>query len=71
MLTQTQMTLHRDTIPAVADETDAERKKIVAAMKNGKSLKVKGTSWRGKSTEDSYSLQGISSALAAIDKACK
>ena len=46
-------------------------KKIVAAMKNGKSLKVKGTSWRGKSTEDSYSLQGISSALAAIDKACK
>jgi hypothetical protein len=26
------MTLHRDTIPSVADETDAERKKIVAAM---------------------------------------
>ena len=46
-------------------------KKIVAAMKNGKSLKVKGTSWRGKSTEDTYSLQGISAALAAIDKACK
>ena len=46
-------------------------KKIVAAMKNGKSLKVKGTSWRGKTTEDSYSLQGISAALAAIDKACK
>jgi hypothetical protein len=46
-------------------------KKIVAAMKGGKSLKVKGTSWRGKTTEDSYSLQGISAALAAIDKACK
>ena len=46
-------------------------KKIVAAMKAGKSLKVKGTSWRGKTTEDSYSLQGISAALAAIDKACK
>ena len=46
-------------------------KKIVAAMKNGKSLKVKGTSWRGKTTEDTYSLQGISAALAAIDKACK
>ena len=46
-------------------------KKIVAAMKSGKSLKVKGTSWRGKTTEDSYSLQGISAALAAIDKACK
>ena len=46
-------------------------KKIVAAMKAGKSLKVKGTYWRGKTTEDSYSLQGISAALAAIDKACK
>ena len=46
-------------------------KKIVAAMKNGKSLKVKGTSWRGKTTEDTYALQGISAALAAIDKVCK
>jgi len=46
-------------------------KKVVAAMKSGKSLKVKGTSWRGTTTEDTYSLQGISAALAAIDKACK
>lgn len=45
-------------------------KKIVAAMKSGKSLKVKGTSWRGTTTEDTYSLSGISAALAAIDKAC-
>lgn len=27
------MTLHRDTIPAVADETNAERKKIIAALR--------------------------------------
>lgn len=27
------MTLHRDTIPLVADESDVERKKIVAAMR--------------------------------------
>ena len=46
-------------------------KKIVAAMKAGQSLKVKGTSWRGTQTEDTYSLSGISAALAAIDKACK
>ena len=46
-------------------------KKIVAAMKAGKSLKVQGTSWRGTETVDSYSLDGISAALAAIDKACK
>lgn len=46
-------------------------KKIVAAMKGGKSLKVKATSWRGTETLDSYTLSGISAALAAIDKACK
>lgn len=46
-------------------------KKIVAAMKSGKSLKVQGTSWRGTETVDTYSLSGISAALAAIDKACK
>lgn len=46
-------------------------KKIVAAMKAGKSLKVQGTSWRGTETVDTYSLAGISAALAAIDKACK
>lgn len=46
-------------------------KKIVAAMKAGKSLKVSGTSWRGTQTVDTYSLDGISAALAAIDKACK
>ena len=46
-------------------------KKIVAALKAGKSLKVEGTSWRGTQTVDTYSLSGISAALAAIDKACK
>lgn len=46
-------------------------KKIVAAMKAGKSLKVQGTSWRGTETVDTYSLVGISAALSAIDKACK
>jgi hypothetical protein len=46
-------------------------KKIVAAMKAGKTLKVEGTSWRGTQTVDTYSLVGISAALAAIDKACK
>ena len=46
-------------------------KKIVTAMKSGKSLKVQATSWRGTSTVDTYSLKGISAALSAIDKACK
>ena len=50
---------------------DTGTDKIVAAMKKGKSLKVQGTSWRGTETTDTYSLDGISAALAAIDKACK
>lgn len=52
-------------------DTAATEKQIVTAMKAGKSLKVKGTSWRGTQTVDTYSLAGISAALAAIDKACK
>lgn len=46
-------------------------KKVVAAMKAGKALVINGTSWRGTQTQDTYSLNGISAALAAIDKACK
>lgn len=52
-------------------DTAATEKKIVAAMKNGKSLTLKGTSWRGTDTIDTYSLNGVSAALAKIDDACK
>ena len=60
--------------------TDADRawaesaiigKEIVTAMKTGKTFKLKGTSWRGTQTEDTYSLVGISAALTAIDNACE
>ena len=52
-------------------DAPATEKKIVAAMKAGKSLIVKGTSWRGTETTDTYSLIGISAAMDAIDTACK
>ena len=48
----------------------AEDKAMVAAMKAGKQLIVRGTSSRGTATTDTYSLSGFSAALAAIDKAC-
>jgi invasion protein IalB len=51
-------------------ETGAD-KQVVTAMKAGQTLTIKGTSWRGTETEDTYSLAGISAALSAIDKACK
>jgi len=52
-------------------DTSAKDKEIVAAMRKGKNLAVKGTSWRGTSTTDTYSLDGLSAALGAIDTACK
>jgi hypothetical protein len=55
---------------AWADTTDKE-KKIVAAMKTGQKLSVKGTSWKGTETIDNYSLIGLSAAMDKIDAACK
>jgi invasion protein IalB len=43
---------------------------VVAALKAGKSLTVKGTSSRGTVTTDTYSLSGFTAAYQAIDKAC-
>ncbi len=52
-------------------DSSATEKNIVAAMKSGTALTVKGTSWRGTETLDSYSLNGVSAALKKIDEACK
>lgn len=43
---------------------------VVAAMKAGQKMTVRGTSSRGTLTTDTYSLSGFAAALAAIDKAC-
>jgi hypothetical protein len=43
---------------------------LVAAMKRGATLVVKGVSSRGTETTDAYSLKGFSAAHDAIDKAC-
>jgi invasion protein IalB len=45
-------------------------KAMVAALKAGKQMIVRGTSSRGTETTDTYSLSGFTAALAAIDKAC-
>lgn len=45
-------------------------KDVVDALVKGKQAIVKGTSARGTDTTDTYSLVGLSQALAAIDKAC-
>ena len=52
-------------------DTSAKDKEIVTAMRKGQKLTVKGASWRGTETLDSYSLEGITSALEKIDQNCK
>lgn len=44
---------------------------LIAAMKGGATMVVKGTSGRGTVTTDTYSLSGFTAAYAAIGKACK
>ncbi len=46
---------------------DAE---LVAAMKTGRSMVIRGTSSRGTLTSDTYSLSGFTAAFNAISKAC-
>jgi hypothetical protein len=43
---------------------------FVTALKGGSQLVVKGTSGRGTETTDTYSLSGVTAAMAAIDGAC-
>ena len=57
-----------------ADTAWAEDKKtdnaLVAAMRAGREMVVKGTSSRGTLTTDNYSLSGFTAAHSAINKAC-
>jgi len=43
---------------------------LVAAMKAGNSMEVRGVSWRGTDTKDTYSLSGFTKAYEAITTAC-
>lgn len=52
-------------------ESSARDSAIVAAMKSGQSMTVKGTSWRGTNTTDQYSLAGVTAAMEKIDSTCK
>lgn len=49
---------------------EADDKALVAALRKGARMTVKGTSSRNNPTTDSYSLKGSSAAYAAISKAC-
>ena len=55
---------------AWAEDSAADRK-IVAAMKRGRTMIVRGISRRGTKTVDTYSLKGVSAAMSKIDTLCK
>jgi hypothetical protein len=48
----------------------ADEPGFVSALKAGAELVVRGTSQRGTNTTDTYSLSGVTAAMAEIDKAC-
>lgn len=58
---------HEDT--AWVPDSAGDRK-LVAAMKAGKTMVVQGTSSRGTETKDTYSLMGFTKAYQAASKAC-
>jgi invasion protein IalB len=49
----------------------AEEPRMVDAMRKGDDLTVKGTSGRGTTSTDQYSLQGLAQALDKIEQECK
>lgn len=61
------MFTHADSAWASDGDTDRQ---LVAAMKGGSRMVVKGTSSRGTATTDTYSLKGFTRAYNAIAEAC-
>jgi invasion protein IalB len=49
----------------------AEEPKMIDAMRNGSELVVKSESHSGAKTTDTYSLKGLSEALAKVANECK
>ena len=52
-------------------EDNQDEVRLVAAMKKGGTMVVKGTSTRGTKTTDTYHLSGLATALDKAAKACK
>lgn len=66
----TNFTMITDGDGAWLDTTQKDRQAVVA-MKRGNKMIVRGTSWRGTQTRDTYSLDGVTAAMKAITDACK
>ncbi|WP_040485334.1 invasion associated locus B family protein [Lutibaculum baratangense] len=49
----------------------AEERRLVAAMRAGRDMSVRGTSTRGTNTTDTYSLSGVTAAHNRIQQECR
>ena len=49
----------------------AQEKEFVESMKHGSKLVVKASSAKGTASTDTYSLKGLSDALARVQQECK
>lgn len=67
---KTRFALFTDRNNAWAREGNTDQQ-IVAAMKSGTEMVVKGTSSRGTLTVDTYSLLGFTAAHGAMERACR
>ena len=52
-------------------KTQAKEEELVKSLKEGSKLTVKASSSKGNSTTDTYSLKGLSEALARVQQECK
>ncbi|WP_075217262.1 invasion associated locus B family protein [Mongoliimonas terrestris] len=52
-------------------ENAAEESRLIAAMRAGSDMVVTGTSRRGTTTTDTYSLSGVTAAVNRIDGECR
>lgn len=49
---------------------DSDDSELIKAMVRGNSMVIKGTSWRGTLTTDTFSLSGFTKAYRAMSQAC-
>jgi hypothetical protein len=52
-------------------QNQAEEAQLIAAMRAGRELRVRGTSARGTNTVDTYQLAGVSGAIDRIAQECR
>ena len=62
--------MRTDADGAWAEDTATDNA-IVVSMLHGKAMTLRGTSWRGTDTLDTYGLEGVRAALGKIAQACK